>query len=387
MFIPEAKQESFLKEIAKLNKKLSKYGSSVEITSCIPAKEYIDYCNECIYNSLEKIETNPIGKKWAVISGFEYQISEPSVKGKQGVEYLGMVEYTDGVPQIYSEIENLRELVDIKQIDACDHCNTVRARNKYFFFRESGQIRKIGSTCVHEWFGFDMDAIFSSYQNFITVSKNFDPEKEEFREAMKSCNYTPISLAIYSVANVTNNFTAYWDKGSTAKRAYKFSTSKKQSVLSVDVESVKKAIEKMWNIQSKNDFEFNIVSALFEKGELKSEISNNHFGVAGWAIWKAMFAQLENNKSENKSSKYIGNVGDKVVLNGVLKPLASFESPYGYTYLYQIETEQGLAKWFASNECSGIPKEGKQVTLKGTVKEHKEYKGAKETIVTRCKLI
>lgn len=387
MFIPEAKQESFLKEIAKLNKKLANYGSSVEITSCIPAKEFANYYNECVYNSLEKIETSFMGTMWAIISGFEYQISEPSVKGKQGVEYLGMVEYTDGVPQIYSEIEDLRELVDIKQIDACDHCNTVRARNKYFFFRENSQIRKIGSTCVHEWFGFDMDAIFSNYQKFITVSKSFDPEEEEFKEAMKSCNYTPISLIIHSVASVTNNFTEYWDKGSTAKRAYEFSTSNKQSALSVDVENVKKTIEKMWNIQSRNDFEFNIVSALFEKGELKSEISNTHFGVASWAIWKAMFAQLENNKSEKKNSDYIGNIGERVVLNGMMKLLASFDTLYGYTYLYQIETEQGIAKWFASNKCLSLPEEGKQVTLKGTVKEHKEYKGVKETIVTRCKLI
>ena len=387
MFIPGAKQGTFLKEIAKLNKQLAKYGSSVEITSCTPSKEYVDYFNECVYSSLEKIETSLIGKRWAVISGFEYQISEPSVKGKQGVEYLGMVEYTDRAPQVYSEIENLRELVDISQTDACDHCHTVRERNKYFFFRENGKIQKIGSTCVHEWFGFDMDAIFSSYQNFVTLAKNLDPEEEEFREAMKSCNYTPIPLAIYSVANVTNNFTAFWDKGSTARRAHDWATSKKQSAFTLNIESVKKAIESMWNINAKNDFEFNIISALFENGELKEEISNAHFGVASWAIWKAMFAKLEANKSEGKASEYIGKVGDKVVLNGTMKLLSSFDTFYGYAYLYQIETEQGIAKWFAANECPGISEEGKLVTIKGTVKEHKEYKGVKETIVTRCKLV
>lgn len=387
MFIPEAKQESFLKEIAKLNKKLAKYGSSVEILSCIPSKEYVDYFNECIYSSLEKIETSLIGKRWAVISGSEYQISEPSVKGKQNVEYLGMVEYTDGVAQIYSEIENLRDLVDVKQIDACDHCHTVRDRNKYFFFKENGKIKKIGSTCVHEWFGFDMDAIFSSYQGFVTLAKSLDPEEEEFREAMKSCNYTSTALVLYSVANVTNNFTEFWDKGSTAKSAYNWSTSNNQSAFTLNIENIKKSINRMWNINAKNDFEYNIISALFENGELKEEISNAHLGVACWAIWKAMFAKLEANKSEDKASEYIGNVGDKVVLNGTMKLLSSFDSFYGYTYLYQIETEQGIAKWFAANKCSEIPEEGKLVTIKGTVKEHKEYKGIKETIVTRCKLI
>jgi hypothetical protein len=386
MFIPEAKQESFLKEIAKLNKKLAKYGSSVEILSVHPSKEYIDYCNECIYNSLEKIETSFIGKRWAVISGFEYRISEPTVKGKQDVEYLGMVEYTDGVAQIYSEIENLRELIDIKQIDACYHCNTTRARKSYFFFRENGQVRKIGSTCVHEWFGFDMEAIFSSYQNFITLAKSLDPEEEEFREATKSCNYTSTALVLYSIANVTNNFTEFWDKGVTAKRAYDWSTSNKQSAFTLDIENIKKSIKSMWNVNAKNDFEFNIVSALFDNGELKEEISNAHLGVACWAIWKAMFAKLEANKSEDKVSEYIGNVGDKVVLNGMMKLLSSFDTFYGETYLYQIETEKGIAKWFASNECSEIPEEGKLVSIKGTVKEHKEYKGVKETIITRCKL-
>jgi hypothetical protein len=39
--------------------------------------------------------------------------------------------------------------------------------------------------------------------------------------------------------------------------------------------------------------------------------------------------------------------------------------------------------WFSSSGFNGL--QGDHVTLTGTVKKHDEYKGIKQTILTRCK--
>jgi hypothetical protein len=402
MFIPKTKKDAFLKELIKLNKKLAKYDSSIEIISVVPAKEYVDFIDGCVYSSLERVETNIMGSKYAVISGFEYQLSEPAVKGKQDVEYLGMVEFIDGIPQIFASKDNLIDCIDIKQTDVCDHCQVLRKRNKYFYFREGNEIKNIGSTCVHEWFGFDIDAIFSEYQNFMNFITEFDPEKAGFQQAMQDCNYTPLNLVIKSVAEVTNGFTEYWEKEATARHALAFSQSDAKGKHSIDAEAIKKDVEQMWNITPTNDFEFNIVSALFTDGQLHDNVANKHFGVVCWAIWKTMFAKLEANKAEG-NSEYIGTVGERRVIRGTMKLLSTFDTFYGFTYLYQIETKDGIAKWFASKDFAptlaesvtesyadiseALKNEGVQVALKSTIKEHKEYNGNKETIINRCKLV
>jgi hypothetical protein len=45
-----------------------------------------------------------------------------------------------------------------------------------------------------------------------------------------------------------------------------------------------------------------------------------------------------------------------------------------------------VVKWFASNNALGEDT-GVRVTLRGTVKEHDEYKGIKSTVLTRCTLV
>ena len=113
-------------------------------------------------------------------------------------------------------------------------------------------------------------------------------------------------------------------------------------------------------------------------------------------------------KRENEGralSKFVGAVGDKL-LDIAVTVLAQrdFTSDYGTSTLVTFADDAGNRyKWWSS--CGGLSVKvdqdginydplyqgevrraelGEKVRIKGTVKKHEEYKGCKETVLTRC---
>ena len=85
-------------------------------------------------------------------------------------------------------------------------------------------------------------------------------------------------------------------------------------------------------------------------------------------------------------SDYVGNVGEKVEKVVTLKRVNWFEGFHGqYTGIHVFEDEnKNVLVWkTASAPDMEI---GSIVTIRGTVKELNEYKGTKQTILTRCKI-
>ena len=88
-------------------------------------------------------------------------------------------------------------------------------------------------------------------------------------------------------------------------------------------------------------------------------------------------------------SEYLGNVGDKIVVEGNLISRYEFTTSFSYygetSYIYRFEDMFGNVVVWKSGKI--IDKdEGDECTIVGFVKEHKEYKGVKETVLTRCKV-
>ena len=96
-------------------------------------------------------------------------------------------------------------------------------------------------------------------------------------------------------------------------------------------------------------------------------------------------AQLAPPQEEQKESSYFGNVGDKVDLIVTLDFIAYWESIYGTTYVYNFVDADGNVFVWKTSKGTAIENK-KQVALKGTIKEHSEYKGVKQTTLTRCKV-
>lgn len=119
---------------------------------------------------------------------------------------------------------------------------------------------------------------------------------------------------------------------------------------------------------------------------------------AGWApnpekcklVWErpadAVVTVFEDTPvEEKKPSEYLGNVGDKIIVKAKIKAVKDLGyGQFGKMEITVFEDENGnvINVWKA-----GYAEVGAELTIKGTIKSCEEYRGVKQTTLTRVKEI
>lgn len=94
-------------------------------------------------------------------------------------------------------------------------------------------------------------------------------------------------------------------------------------------------------------------------------------------------AQDEYN-SRLSNSNHVGSIGDKITVRVTIQRVCCYETQYGYMYVHIMkDADENIFVW--KTQTRKI-EEGENVSISGKVKEHSEYKGTKQTILTRCKV-
>lgn len=107
--------------------------------------------------------------------------------------------------------------------------------------------------------------------------------------------------------------------------------------------------------------------------------------------------------TEEKESRHYGKIGDRVELDLTVKASYSYETHFTYSgetsYIHTLIDDDGnVFVWktsrglYTEEETEretrfNIKEKGDKLTIKGTVKAHDEYKGVKQTVLTRCKIV
>ena len=96
-------------------------------------------------------------------------------------------------------------------------------------------------------------------------------------------------------------------------------------------------------------------------------------------------------KASKPTSKHVGKIGDKLELVVTYTHTARWKNGYGgywntgLTNLHSFKDEQGnVFTWKTDKFIEATY--GDKVLLKGTIKEHGDYKGIAQTVLTRCKV-
>ena len=84
-------------------------------------------------------------------------------------------------------------------------------------------------------------------------------------------------------------------------------------------------------------------------------------------------------------SNFVGAVGDKVSMTLRLARVSGFESSFGPTSVYTFEDDRHNKIVWKTDKSIGR-EVGDVITVSGTIKEHNEYLGEKQTVLTRCKV-
>jgi len=92
------------------------------------------------------------------------------------------------------------------------------------------------------------------------------------------------------------------------------------------------------------------------------------------------------------ASEHVGEVGERIEVEGFARLITSFDNDFGRSYMYMIEDADGNAYKFigkgihTADNINGAHKNFK-LKAKFTVKAHDEYNGQKQTVVNRPKII
>lgn len=96
--------------------------------------------------------------------------------------------------------------------------------------------------------------------------------------------------------------------------------------------------------------------------------------------------------TEEDPSQYVGQVGERLDLAVTFKKRSTYEIPSYAGWgtdtvgINVFRDDAGNCFIWKSTSAFFNIAEGSQVRLRGTVKEHSDYKGTKQTILQRCKV-
>jgi hypothetical protein len=327
-----------------------------------------------------------------------------------GFEFVGTIEHTPN-GNILRSMKGKEIPAEFSKGDPyCDHCKKIRPRNETFLVEKEGILTRVGRQCIKDFLGHKSPEMIAYMETMIIILKTEGKDEDYCRHRFKNMIHLETFLS-FVIASV--NFKGWEPKGGTARNAFFHMDSSTEKLKKEGIERYKitdeimakarECIEFAKNTEATNSFLNNIkiIAGMDSTG-----IKDKHLNLAA-AIFRAQMNDAEfkakcaeknrlreiekkERLSSNAGKEYVGVIGGKVELTvRVVDKIAMGNSGfYGApdTTLLKILDEKG-------NELSSFTSTGSRYeigvtyTIKATVKYHKMFKEAKQTILTRIKQV
>jgi len=315
----------------------------------------------------------------------------------------------------------------------CDHCKTNRFRSVTFFCEnEAGEIRQVGRTCLKDYTGIspataamwaevkdlldeDMDCTYGEWETLrggrmycldMVLAHAYDAIKE-FGYRKSDC---PGSTRDETTKRVLDEEepTDEGLKNAALIREWLVSLNDVVKQEDEDRHQAREAGKAQALAEGYTEEEFSdygvcdgyvpyFVSKVsdLERNCIPIALSGfaavKHFGrlaymPLAYERYKERKAREDQREAERAAaaatSDFVGTVGQRITIPAATaKLVTSWDGYWGTTFLYKFTDEAGNVYVWKSSKCVEI-KDG--MTVKGSVKEHSEYNGVKQTVITRC---
>jgi hypothetical protein len=341
----------------------------------------------------EHTETRKHGDEEYLVNMLDIEIEAEIIK-VEGYKFVASIEhfYEAGniVHKLDSEIELPKEYFTID--GNCEHCHTNRRRKKtVILMNEEGKFIQIGRSCLKDFIGYDVD----SFVSIVGLIESIQAELEEIEgEKFNVGSYHPIYLMeeyLYFVEQEINE--NGWVSKSNA-RTYEESTMylAEKRMLSYKSEDkviisdfVKEALTWIRNIDADNNDYLHNLQVLCKQEYVR--IKDIGFVASLLNAYQKTLDKEKEKKIQQivkAKSEHVGTVGKRDVFELTLAKCFGYYTVFGYMHIFKfIDNNGNTFIWKTSN---GLGKEvGDKLKLKATIKEHGEYDGEKQTVITRCK--
>lgn len=268
---------------------------------------------------------------------------------------------------------------------ACDHCKTNRARIRTIILRKGDEYIQVGNSCVKDYLGVSIER----YASYLSFWRDLEEMEEDNKIMIISAQ------PAYLVEDVLLE---------TAWRVSKSGYVSKEKAWEMGVDPTSKAV---WNaLHSRVNHEYtpehrsSVASIIeFVNGQdedfgyvsnLKSLINNRYvtnknFGllVSSFGYYAAEMRKVQREKDDQvtANSRWIKSVGDKIKFVSQPIMIYSMETQWGYSYMYRFVFEGNELIWKTGTWLNTEI----EYEISGTIKAHNEYRGKKQTELTRCR--
>lgn len=384
--VPALNLGNLTKRLDKLARKANKYGNSpigysIGETVIKETTIYID-------NNPKKIETEFV------------DITVWGDAPKYGDHrFLARVELNDG--------ENIVSNLGGKELDErfrfmvseCDHCGHNRVRNDvYVFENENGEQIAVGKTCLKDFTGCENPLEITNRATFLRdIKTEMDDEMNSFAGGYGSQYITVWEVLVYAAANIRENG---WVSKAMAMNSYDESimTTYDRVMMDLFPNPKRKPIE---TIQADNDIAsetLNYFRGLEYDAKLGDYINNlrvimksgtvkmDHIALLVSSVNVILKEKQKKAMTEQSQSDYVGNLKERIRSYELkfIREISLGYNGYGESYMYCFEDNNGNQfTWVTGKLYIEI---GNTFTMDFTVKAHKEYKGIKQTVITRGKI-
>ena len=302
----------------------------------------------------------------------------------------------------------------------CEHCRSNRIRKDTFLVRHTltGEIKQVGKSCLKDFtHGMNADGIASmmSYLTGLEEAEEWIPSSglyfPEYFTVEEIARYTAETIRHYGyvrrgtwedgrrVDSTFDRATDFYEasKGHTGHffpdndRYYKVLDEMKACGFNPESEeAVNQTREALKWVEEVDDSKSTYLHNLKVTCSL-NEVTWKHLGIicSLFPAWNKDLEKQEERKAKVEAdsvSNYVGNIGERIQFDvKSVRILTSWDTDWGTTWLLKIvDTEGNIYTWKSSgnfpDDVSTIQK------VIGTVKNHSDYKGVKQTELTRCKV-
>jgi hypothetical protein len=382
--IPADNIPKFEKQVEKLSRKSEKLG-----------------CGRIYFvpfNTREEKQKNGTVIRYVDIlfNGFD----EPKLNGWS---FVARIDHANEVGNIIRPIPGATVPEYYRNADSnCDHCNRKRYRRDTFIVRnEAGEYKQVGATCIKDFLGHGNPEKLAKLAELLGYAAEYARgamsvgEDRRYLDLETYLSHCACMIAKHGYLSRSKmlEINATREPGhevqSTANLALDnmFPAATKYAPLpdkveDVHIELAQKSIEWAQELGEDgtplNDYEYNI-HVLAATGYIEFRSINYASSiVAGYMRKHNLFPQRE----PKKISSHVGKVGDKIEVEvELLGSFANDRGPYT-TWFHRFKDAEGNV--FTWSTATYIGDVGLKLALKGKIKDHTDFKGIKQTVLTRC---
>lgn len=375
-------QYQLMERVKVINNKMKKYGDNK--VTCNFSEPYVVEDKSSRFYNYEVVDVELDGN---------YQIAN--------WEFIGTCEYDESVNRnLIKTIPGEFEIpTQYYTSTSCDHCNTNHRRKYTVLLRHtiSGEYKQVGKSCLKDYIGVDITGYASYLASFDSLEEYAETlNKERFSREPKYFEVRDILLQTIARVEdrgyISKKMAELADYGldTTASDIYHMFNQSRNgdgelilapyTILPQYEETVDQIIEFINSLADTDSYIWSLQTILAAK-----HVQMNNLGLTvsmvGYYLREMGKKERDQKTAETSKSNYVGEVGERIVFTGTPECVHSYETDFGITRIYKFVVGDDVIIWKTSKYLSDS-----EVTLKATIKDHKEFRGVRQTEVTRARV-